>query len=297
MSDSSDALCLRAADAESSAAWTAQWHAAFTEAFADYLIGPFTLTLSQWPGFLARQGIDLSLSRGAFSGGSLAAFALVAPRAALGRWRLGTMGARPAARGSGAGQRLLDDFIERSRQAGMHALELEVFAANERAVRLYRSRGFEIVHPLWGYERSPSGTPARLQNVGLTSVVQAVPLKAAWRWLDDAQTRIDNLPLQVTSPVLQAQASTVPMQAWQCAQAQLVFSEPAEGGTLTLHSLVDHDPQLEGAQALAEALVARFPDRPMRAPQLHRPDLGGDALVRIGFQPLPLHQWLMQRPV
>lgn len=74
--------------------------------------------------------------------------------------------------------------------------------------------------------------------------------------MSDAQTRIDDLPLRVTSPV----------------------------------------PLVQCARAPAGALAARFPAHPMRAAQLHRPDLGGDALIRAGFRPLPLHPWLMRRP-
>jgi len=270
------------------------WHAAFVAAFADYLIGPFKLTLEQWPGFLARQGIELPLSRAAVVDGVLIAFALVAPRPERQRWRLGTMGALPAARGTGAAKVLLDDFIERGRAAGVATLELEVFAANDRAVRLYQGRGFEIVHPLRGYERSPA--PAKAE----APAVQVVTLDDAWTWLDETDLRIADLPLQVTPRVLRVAAAAAPaefpLQAWRHGDAQLVFGEQPAGPVITLHSLIDSDPALRGAEALARALAVRYPGHTLRAPQLHRPDLGGDALQRTGFQPLPLHQWLMRRP-
>lgn len=272
----------------------ADLHAAFTAAFADYLIGPFKLTLEQWPGFLARQGIELSLSRAAVVDSSLVAFALIAPRPARQRWRLGTMGAVPAARGTGAAKRLLDDFIERGRAAGVAMLELEVFAANERAVRLYQGRGFEIVHPLRGYERSPSSADAE------APAVQVVALADAWQWLEEADARITDLPLQVTPRTLRVAAAAspaeTPLQAWRHGNAQLVFGVQPAGPVITLHSLVDCDPAQAGAEALARALAVRYPDHTLRAPQLNRPDLGGDALQRSGFHVLPLHQWLMRRP-
>jgi ribosomal protein S18 acetylase RimI-like enzyme len=271
----------------------ADWHAAFTEAFADYLIGPFVLTPAQWPGFLARQGVDLSLSRAAMVRGELAAFALVAPRPALHRWRLATMGARPSARGSGAAPALLDDFIGRATGAGLATVELEVFAANERALRLYRGRGFEIVHPLMGYERTAQSAE------GLVPAVHAVRLPEAWAWLDQAQARIPDLPLQVTAPVLHVAAAAAPpghpLQAWRHGAAQMVFAEQPSGAAVVVHSLVDLHPQQIGAQALAEALAARHPGRTLRVPALQRPDLGGQALERAGFTPQPLHQWLMRR--
>jgi hypothetical protein len=71
---------------------------AFGLAFADYLIGPFVLSPEQWPGFLRRQGVDLSLSRVLTrSGEEVLAFAFVAPRPEIRRWRLATMGALPVA--------------------------------------------------------------------------------------------------------------------------------------------------------------------------------------------------------
>ena len=271
----------------------ADWHAAFTAAFADYLIGPFNLTLAQWPGFLARQGVDLTLSRAAVVDGLLVAFALVAPRLERGRWRLGTMGALPAARGTGAAPALLDDFIARAHDAGVSTLELEVFAANERALRLYQGRGFEIVHPLRGYERAPGPAASKAPSV------QPVKLDDAWQWLAAVDARIADLPLQVTPQVLRVAAAAAPadapLQAWRHGEAQLVFSEQPAQRAVTVNSLIDLDPAQAGAQTLAQALVAQYPGHTLRVPALQRPDLGGDALQRVGFERQPLHQWLMRR--
>jgi len=274
----------------------ADWHAAFTAAFADYLIGPFNLALAQWPGFLARQGIDLALSRAAVVDGVLVAFALVAPRPERGRWRLGTMGAVPAARGTGAAPALLDDFIHRARGNGIGMVELEVFAANERALKLYQGRDFEIAHPLRGYERAPG--PAASEAPPVQSV-QLATLDDAWRWLDMADANIADLPLQTTSQVLQIAAAAAPadapLQAWRHGEAQLVFSELPAQRAVVINSLVDLDPGQAGAQALALALVTKYPGHALRVPALQRPDLGGDALQRVGFEPQQLHQWLMRR--
>jgi ribosomal protein S18 acetylase RimI-like enzyme len=270
----------------------AAWHAAFTAAFADYLIGPFELPLAQWPSFLARQGVDLGLSRAAVEAGAVLAFALVAPRPARRRWRLGTMGAVPAARGRGLAPALLDDFIARARARQVAAVELEVFAANERALRLYRRHGFETVQPLHGYERAPGPAAA-------APSVEGVTLDSAWRWLDEADARIADLPLQVTAPVLRRVAAAAPLdaplQAWRHGEAQVVFGETGPHPAVVVHSLVDRDPALPGALALAQALAARYPRHTLRVPPLQRPDLGGEALQRAGWQPRPLHQWLMTR--
>ncbi|MFZ5547762.1 MAG: GNAT family N-acetyltransferase [Pseudomonadota bacterium] len=274
----------------------ADWHAAFTAAFSDYLIGPFRLTLAQWPGFLARQGVDLGLSRAAVVGGQLLAFALAAPRPGLHppRWRLGTMGAVPEARGAGLAPRLLDDFLSRAAAHGAAFVELEVFAANERAVRLYQGRGFQIVHGLYGYERAAAATAA--PGAADVPAPQALALDDAWAWLDEAERRLPDLPLQVTSGVLAVAAAAAPgtLHAWRAGEAQLVFAE-RPGEPVQLHGLVDRDPAQAGAHALANALAAAFPGRLLRMPALQRADIGGDALAAAGFVRQPMHQWLMRR--
>lgn len=263
-------------------------HAAFGAAFADYLIGPFRLALDQWPRFLARQGIDLARSRVAAGNAGIQAFALAAPRSDPSSWRLGTMGALPAARGSGAAPTLLDDFIERARADGRAQVELECFAQNERGVRLYRSRGFEEVAPLYGYQGGGRGAPAAAAGSG----VEAVALDQAYDWIDGVSRSRGDLPLQVTPASLRAQP--VALQAWRCDGAQVVAAESAPA-QLTIYCLLDETPRQAGAERLVRHLLQCFPAHAIQVPQLQRDDVGGHALQRAGFQKLPLHQLLMRR--
>jgi ribosomal protein S18 acetylase RimI-like enzyme len=55
--------------------------------------------------------------------------------------RLG-MGVLPAHRGRGIGRRLLDHTLARAREIGLERVELEVYASNTEALRLYESAGF-----------------------------------------------------------------------------------------------------------------------------------------------------------
>jgi ribosomal protein S18 acetylase RimI-like enzyme len=262
-------------------------HAAFGAAFADYLNGPFNLPLDQWPQLLGRQVVDLALSRVAMQDGQVLAFAYTAQRPAIGHWRLAAMGAVPQARGSGAAAALLDDFIARAGAAGMQGVELECFAQNERALRLYRGRGFEPLHELHGWRRPADAQLAPAEGGSATPVA----LQDAFAWLDAlAQERAD-LPLQVTPPSLRA--LPVALQAWRLASAMLVFSAGPAG--LTVHSLVDAQPAQRDAQALVAQLLARHPGQAVTVPQLQRPDLGGQALLRLGFERQPLHQLLLRR--
>lgn len=264
----------------------ARLHATFTRAFADYLIGPFDVPLPQWPRFLARQGVDLALSRVAVDRGEPIACCLAAPRPECGSWRLGTMGALPAARGTGAAPALLDDFMVRAKAAGAASLELECFARNARAVRLYGTRGFLAVDELHGYAcAAPSAARA-------AAAPGVVTLADAFDWLDACVAEGCALPLQVTPRSLRAWE--VPLQAWRRHSAQLVFSAAADG-SIQVHSLVDREPGQQAACELVEALLARHPGRTIRVPQLQRQAVGGAALERLGFARLPLHQLWMRR--
>ena len=262
----------------------ADLHAANLAAFADYVAGPIQMTLEQWPSFVGRQGIDLSRSRVAVRDGAIVSFGLVCPRPGVGRWRLAGMGALPAARGSGAAPALLADFLARAKAEGMTHAELECFAANERALRLYRRQGFEVVCALNAWKAPDELAPARD-----TREVRPVDRDTAFAWLDEADRRIAWLPFQNTGRSLGAQPR--PLTFWQSGSAQLVFSA-VEGTQTLVHSLVDLDPALRDAEALAHALRAAHPGT--FAPPVFRDDLGGEALTRAGFEPHGLNQVLMR---
>ena len=262
-------------------------HAAFTTAFADYLIGPFELAPAQWPQFLARQGVDIAESRVALQRGEPIAFCLAAPRPEVESWRLGTMGALPAARGSGAAPALLDDFVARAQAAGVRGVELECFAQNTRALRLYQGRGFQEVDALYGYRHA--GAAAESANVPVQ-----VELPDAFDWLDACAAAGIALPLQVTPRSLRA--LPIALRAWRRGDAQLVFSEGADT-RLQVHSLVDRVPAQQDARALAAALQARYARRAIHVPQLQRQAVGGAALESLGFERLPLHQLWLRRPL
>ena len=266
----------------------ADLHAATVAAFADYLAGPFQMTLEQFASFIGRQGVDLARSRVALHDGAIGAFAYVCPRPEVGRWRLGVMGALPAARGSGAAPALLDDFIARARAEGLPRVELECFAENERALRLYRRRSFELVCPLNGWKPAEASAPAPAP----AGDVRAVDRATAFAWLAEANRRIAWLPFPNTDRSLSAQPR--PLTFWQCGKAQIAFSV-VEGTPTQIHSLVDLDPALRDAEALAHAVRAAHPD--VFAPPILRDDLGGEALRRAGFAPHGMSQVLMQRPV
>ena len=272
---------IAAADAFSGA----ELHAANLAAFADYVAGPIQMTLAQWPSFVGRQGIDLARSRVAVLDGAIVSFALACPRPDVGRRRLAGMGSLPAARGTGAAPALLDDFIARAEAERLPWVELECFAENERALRLYRSRGFEVITALNGWklpEGASAGAPAR--------DVRAVDRERALAWLAEADRRLEWLPFPNGDRCMAAQVR--PLSFWQCGSAQLVFSI-VEGTPTQIHSLIDLDPALRDAEVLARAVAAAHPDA--FAPPILRDDFGGEALRRAGFAPHGMSQVLMRR--
>jgi GNAT superfamily N-acetyltransferase len=269
----------------------ADLHAATIAAFADYLVGPFEMTLEQYPSFIGRQGIALARSRAALLDGRIGAFAFVCPRPEVGRWRLAVLGALPQARGTGAAPALLDDFIARAAAEGLAEVELECFAENERALRLYRSRGFEGVCELHGW-KSPASAGA--SRAGLPANVREVDRATAFAWQESANLRIADLPFPMTARSASAQVR--PLTFWRCGDAQLTFSI-VDGTPLQVHSLIDPDPGLRDAQALAQALRAAHADVDIVVPPIQRDDLGGAALQCAGFVPNGMHQVMMRRSV
>ncbi len=258
---------------------------AFNASFADYLLGAPKLQAQDWPDFLLRHGIDLGLSVVLAEDDQVRAFAMVCPISAD-RVRLATMGVRPGARGGGAAARLLDHVLAQARARGATCFELEVFAQNLPAVRLYQRHGFAPVAPLYGYERGPGSSGG---DIAADAPHVVTPAQAA-SWLRAVQ--VDGIPYQVSAAAIESR--TGPLVAWRLGHAQLVF-RPRGPFRVSVLSLIDVETEQRGARALALALAAAHPQATLHVPQLQRLDLGGHALEAIGWARLPLHQLLMRR--
>jgi GNAT superfamily N-acetyltransferase len=264
--------------------WSADALAAcFTEAFDGYLAGSFTMTAQALPLRLARWGVDLALSRCVVVDGALRGFVFVGKHG--GCRRVGAMGVSPAARGSGASRALLQQVIAEARAAGARALELEVFAQNTPALRLYRSFGFADGAPLWGFVREPAEvnvTPAAARTL---TIAQAAD------WL--VAHGPAELPYQQGGASLRHVDPAAP--AWQIGTALLVFQ--AQPVSVTVLALVDADPAQHDARRLIDAMLAAHPNHTVQVPQLMRDDVAARALREAGFTPLPLHQLQMRLPL
>ncbi len=71
-----------------------------------------------------------------------------------------TIAVAPQGQGRGYGRRLMEEVLRGLYADGVAACFLEVDGANTRAVRLYRSLGFEAVGERKGYYHKPDGTTA-----------------------------------------------------------------------------------------------------------------------------------------
>lgn len=255
---------------------------AYNAAFADYVVTFATLDEAAWRAIIERQGVDLRLSIAACRGDTVLAFGLVTPRGG-GIARVATMGARPEARGSGAAPALLDQLLGEARARGDTTAELEVFAQNERAFRLYRSRGFSPVCSLCGFETADQrGDDAPIVEVSRED-------GAAWATAFERDERTP-LPWQVTGSAIACAPAA--QRIWRLAEAQATWLPTAD--TITVVSLLDRSHGYADAARLLGALAHHFPAHKLRAPQIHREIGPADAFERAGWTRSPLFQYLMR---
>lgn len=135
-------------------------HAAFVEAFSDYVV-KLSPTREQLLDMLTRRGWVPELSVGAYDGNQLVAFTLNGLDGQRG-YDSGT-GVLPTHRRLGLARQTMEWSLARLRDAGATRYVLEVLEANERAAALYLACGFEVTRRLqcWTYESSaPRPLPA-----------------------------------------------------------------------------------------------------------------------------------------
>lgn len=257
----------------------------FTAAFEGYIAGSMPLSADTLPRFLARQGADLALSHGVVHEGTLAGLAFIGEYAQ--RRRIGGMGLRPQARGTGASRQLLSRVIDDARRDGIAAVELEVFVQNAPAVALYRSAGFIDGPLLWGFTRQPA--PVAEAEPASPDIVTAV--QAADWLLEHGRS---NLPYQSSGHALRhADHATT---FWRLGAALMGFNEPVPG-RLAILLLFDANPSQRDARRLLRALLRRHPAHEIRVPQLMRDDCAAVALRQAGFVQSDLYQMQMRLPI
>ncbi len=78
--------------------------------------------------------------------GAVVGWCDVLPRRSPGQEHVGAvgMGVLASHRGRGLGRRLMEAMLEGAERTGLTRVELEVWASNVAAIRLYRAMGFEV---------------------------------------------------------------------------------------------------------------------------------------------------------
>jgi ribosomal protein S18 acetylase RimI-like enzyme len=133
----------------------------FLEAFSDYQVD-MRLSRDEFEQRLARDGVRLEISAGAFDESRMVGFYLNA----LGEWQgrqsaydAGT-GVIPAYRRQGIAEELFKFMVPQLKDASVEQYLLEVLTGNERAVALYRKLGFVETRRFAVFRRSVPLTPA-----------------------------------------------------------------------------------------------------------------------------------------
>ncbi|MTI31919.1 GNAT family N-acetyltransferase [Xanthovirga aplysinae] len=121
-------------------------HAAFLEAFSDYVI-PFKLSKEQFiHRFVDKLTINFELSVGAFSGNKLVGFIFTAINNYQDKTTAynGGTGVIHAFRGKNLTKRMYDFLTPELRKHKIEQYVLEVITSNERAIRAYQNCGFSV---------------------------------------------------------------------------------------------------------------------------------------------------------
>ncbi|MGU3472860.1 GNAT family N-acetyltransferase [Paenibacillus sp. D51F] len=143
----------------------------WNEGFAGYSV-PISMSVESFVNRLVLEELSPTLSFLACRDNRAVGIVLSGIREVQGRkvaWNGGT-GVAQEERGTGIGQAMIDHALELYREQGVDIATLEAISENERAIRLYKSRGYEVVDEMV-YLACDSKLPDLAGDVdGLTAV-------------------------------------------------------------------------------------------------------------------------------
>jgi len=257
---------------------------ALRSAWADGIPPPPQLTMPAWSQHFAQHGVDLSSSWALVRGPQVVAFVLLTLRPAK-RSRIAAFGVLPSARGQGAAATLLDVVLTRADARRDQWVEVEIPVQNRHAMKRVWAQGFKPVCRLYGYQAPPyDGRPP---DTAYTPMASA---EAVGRLDELDATDPEALPWPVSSAAMAARPA---LQAWRHERAQLIFESTGDSA-LTVHSLIDRDPDQRGAMGLLGALRAHHPHHTLTTPPVHREDSAARAFDAAGWTRLAHWQWLLR---
>lgn len=255
--------------------------ALFNEAFAGYIGGNVSFTAAALSRFLSRDNVDLELSQVFYRDEQPVGFGYVARQG----WtcRLAAFGVIPAAAGAGIGKSAMTVMVEQARARGDHDYLLEVIEQNERAVKLYKGVGFEIMRRLVGYAvENPNGEAGDLRQIDVYEAARVV-----------LQHGTPDLPWQVAGANLTR--LTPPDVAYELDGAYAVISSPDAPAIALRALIVPPDLRRQGrASRLLRALFAAYPQKKWVVSATCPEEIGGELLASLGFERQPISQWQMR---
>lgn len=256
----------------------------FNDTFSNYIHGPIVFspaTLAQW---IARENIDLELSKLFVQNGTPIGFGLISRHGDA--IRLASFGVVPAAVEKGVGTLGLAHLVKEARERGDSTFELEAIEQNARAIRLYSRAGFAVMRRLFGWEAvSP---PAK---AGADARLQAIPIPEAAAIV--SQYASPDLPWQAAGfNIIRREAPDI---AYRLDDAYVVISNPYADDIRVFTLIVVPEKRRQGQAArLAEALFARHPGKNWKLNTIFPEDYGGDLGEKLGFKKLALNQVQMR---
>lgn len=255
--------------------------AAFTRCYEGYVI-PIAMTASDLRDRFDAEDVDRSVSHVILDGADVAALGVVARRGR--RSRLAAFGVAPPWRDQRLGTRVIEGILAEAGSRGDEAMELEVFAHNPAAIRLYERHGFVATDRLLGFEKlapAETGRDLRLAVVDPRHLPARLATEAALPWQLQWVTLLrQNLPWEFVGRGDGALA-LVDRSREAAVQLRFIYTPPALR-------------RAGHARRLLAAIEADAGGRPVRIAQLVPSSLE-DAMQRLGFVPGTQTQWRMTK--
>ena len=247
----------------------------FNRGFEDYFM-PVEFDEEHFSIFIARDGIDLSLSRVLLNEDQPIGLGLVASRGDISR--LGAMGIVKGWRSRGAGTWLVEKLMDEARRRGERRMWLEVIVQNEPAAHVYQKFGFKKIRQLFGFiAKEPAGRPGGgLEACEIELVIQKAE-----------QYSLPDLPWQADVEALKQNAET--SFGYRLNDSYIAVSNP-ENEHIAIRILVSGN-QGE-AENLLNALFAAHPGKTWHVPAVF-PEEQASIFENVGMEKQEISQWQM----